>query len=159
MLTVWLARHGEAVHPDECDSDFHRGLTDFGRRQVSALATWLASRSETPELFLHSPLLRAKQTAETIAEAVGASPSCVRAETRLSPGINPEDLLKALAATSAERILCVCHQPDVSRCLAEFISGGHFQYTPGTIAQIQFSGPIIRGGGYLSWLADPEWFA
>jgi phosphohistidine phosphatase len=67
MLKLWLARHGEAVDPDEAKSDFDRVLTDSGRRRLSEVTRWLLEREEPPELILHSPLIRAKQTAEAIA--------------------------------------------------------------------------------------------
>lgn len=133
-------------------------LTDDGIQQLVAVTTWLISREEPPELFLHSPLIRARQTAETIASAAGADPGSVRAENRLAPGVDTESLLKFLSNTTAERILCVGHQPDVSRCLAQMIGGGHVLYSPGTIARVDFSGPVICGGGYLRWIADPHWF-
>lgn len=158
MLTIWLARHGEAVNPEDATSDYGRVLTDAGRQQLVGMTSWLTSREAPPELFLHSPLVRARQTAEVIASVAGADPGSIRVENRLSPGIDTEALLKALSDTMAERILCVGHQPDTSRCLAEMIGGGNFQYSPGTIARIEFSGPIICGAGYLRWIADPRWF-
>lgn len=158
MLTIWLARHGEAESPDQSSSDFNRNLTEAGRQQLSQLTTWLISREEPPELFLHSPLVRARQTAEVIAHVSGADPGAIRAENRLAPGIITDDLLQTLSGTTAERILCVGHQPDVSRCLAETVGGGHYLYSPGTVARVDFTGPIIRGGGYLRWLCDPDWF-
>ena len=45
MLTLWLARHGEAVDPDEARSDFDRMLTDTGRRRLSALTRGSSGRS------------------------------------------------------------------------------------------------------------------
>lgn len=159
MMKLWLARHGEAVDANLASSDFDRVLTVTGRRRLSELASWLMDREETPDLFLHSPLVRARQTAETLAGAFGADPTSIRVENRLAPGIDTDALLASLASTSAERILCVCHQPDVSRCLSELIGGGRISYFPGTIAGIEFTGPIIRSGGHLRWLVDPHWFA
>lgn len=158
MLTIWLARHGEAINPGDASADFGRILTETGRRQLTELTTWLVSRESPPELFLHSPLVRARQTAEVIAGVVGADSESIRVENSLSPGVDTDALLKSLSDTMAERILCVGHQPDTSRCLAEMIGGGHVHYSPGTIANIEFTGPVICGAGYLRWLADPRWF-
>ena len=66
-MKLWLARHGEAADTGHASSDHARQLTDLGRRQVSQLTRWLLEREEAPELILHSPLVRARQTAETIA--------------------------------------------------------------------------------------------
>lgn len=159
MLTLWLARHGEAVDPDRANSDFDRALTESGRRKLTETASWLLDREQAPELVLHSPLVRARQTAETIAAVIDDASVPVRVEHRLSPGIDTDELLTYLSSTTAERILCVGHQPDMSRCAAEMIGGGHIQYYPGTIAGMVFSGPIIRSGGQLKWLVDPRWFS
>jgi phosphohistidine phosphatase len=158
MLTLWLARHGEAVDPDRAASDFDRALTERGRRQLSECMRWLLQRESPPELILHSPLVRARQTAETIANEVGMGHIPIRVENRLAPGIDTEELLRYLSHTTCERIVCVGHQPDMSRCLSEMVGGGHLHYSPGTIAGVVFSHAITRGGGHLQWMIDPRWF-
>ena len=158
MLRFWLSRHGEAVDPDSAPTDFERTLTDRGRRQLSQLGQWLKQREEAPELILHSPLVRARQTAEALAAEFGLGGVPVRVESRLAPGINTEELLRLLSSLPVERVLCVGHQPDMSRCLAEIIGGGHIHFSPGTMAGVEFHGPILRSGGLLRWIADPSWF-
>ena len=158
MLKLWLARHGEAVDPERARSDFERPLTERGRQQVAEMTRWLMGREPAPELILHSPLVRAQQTAQTIAAEIGDDDLTVRVENALAPGVDLDDLLHRVASTTAERILCVGHQPDMSRCLAGMIGGGDFSYSPGTIAEIEFPGPILRHAGRLGWLAKPNWF-
>lgn len=159
MLKLWLARHGQAVDPDAAHSDFARSLTEFGRHQLTEMARWLIDRQPAPELILHSPLVRAQQTAETIAQVISIDRPVVRVENALAPGIDLDDLLRAISRTTAERILCVGHQPDMSRCLAGMIGGGEIPYQPGSIAEIEFPGPIVRHGGRLCWMTNPRWFA
>ena len=158
MLKLWLARHGEAVDSDMARSDFDRVLTENGRRQLSELTRWLIEREAPPELILHSPLVRARQTAETIAAEIGADLDILRVENVLAPGIDPVALFKRLSEARPERVLCVGHQPDMSHCTAEMIGGGFIQFSPGTIAGIEFNGPVIRHAGRLRWLASPRWF-
>ena len=158
MLKLWLARHGEAADPDTAHSDFARVLTAKGRQQLTGLTRWLLEREPAPELILHSPLIRTQQTAETIADAIGRNQVTVRQENGLAPGVDLDELLRRVARTTAERVLCIGHQPDMSHCLAGMIGGGHFDYFPGTIAGVEFSGPIVRHGGRLCWLAKPDWF-
>jgi len=66
-----LVRHGESEgnrarqytpHPDI-------PLTDVGREQAARAATWLASRY-APRAIVSSPFLRARQTAEIVAETL-----------------------------------------------------------------------------------------
>lgn len=158
MFTIWLARHGEAVDPDTVSSDFARTLTQRGRRQVSGLARWIKDREQPPDLILHSPLVRAQQTAETIATEFHHFSVPVQLERRLAPGIDTPELLQFLYDKAVEQVVCVGHQPDMSRCLAEMIGGGQIHYSPGSLACVQFSGLITSGAGQLVWMIDPEWF-
>ena len=161
-MKLWLARHGEASDPDRATSDHGRELTDLGRRQVGQLARWLLEREEAPELILHSPLVRARQTAETIAGEISAGEisagAIVMEERLLSPGVQTASLLRRLSDSGAKRIVCVGHQPDMSRCLAEMVGGGRHLYSPGTIAGVEFGSVVAAGAGGLRWLADPFWF-
>lgn len=158
MLTLWLARHGEAIDPDSVGSDFDRTLTPEGRRRLAETARFLISREQPPEAIFHSPLVRARQTAEVLAAEMEVEPTFVRLERTLSPGVTTDSLLSVLASTALERVVCVGHQPDMSRCLAEMIGGGNIAYHPGTIASIRFDGPIMTGTGHLEWLVMPKWF-
>ncbi|HEY0982665.1 MULTISPECIES: histidine phosphatase family protein [unclassified Schlesneria] len=158
MLNLWLARHGEAVDPDAAANDFSRTLTENGRRQLAGLTRFLMDREPPPELILHSPLVRAEQTARTIAAEIGTERVQVRLEQTLAPGVNVDQLLQRVAKTAAERVLCIGHQPDMSRCLSEMLGGGRVQYLPGSIARVDFAGPIVRHGGALRWHVDPMWF-
>ncbi len=158
MLTIWLARHGEAADPDAMSSDFARTLTERGRKQVAGFSNWIIERATPPDLILHSPLVRARQTAEVIAGEFGELNIPVRVENLLAPGINTEDLLSYVSRCAVERVVCVGHQPDMSRCLAEMIGGGHIAYSPGSVACDEFPGPIVRSAGRLLWFVEPNWF-
>jgi phosphohistidine phosphatase len=159
MLTIWLTRHGEAVDPDAAGSDFARTLTPLGRQQVAGFVRWIVHREPSPELILHSPLVRARQTAEIIGSEFTELTIPIREERRLTPGIDTDELLSYLSSTAVEHVVCVGHQPDMSRCLNEMIGGGQIIYSPGTVACIEFTGPIMRSAGRLTWIVDPQWFA
>lgn len=156
-MKLWLARHGKAEDPDRAASDFSRELTNRGRKQVSQATRWLLEREEAPELILHSPLVRTRQTAEIIAEEVGKKVILME-EPLLAPGIHTASLLRRLSDSGVERIVCIGHQPDMSQSLADMIGGGHHHFSPGTIAGIYFSSTIMTGSGELRWLADAHWF-
>ncbi len=72
--TYFMMRHGEATHNIEnvlsSDEDKAHPLTETGKKQVEKTAKSLAK--EKIDLIIHSPLLRAKETAEMVAEATGA---------------------------------------------------------------------------------------
>jgi len=156
MLKLWLGRHGEAVDVDVVGSDFERVLSDYGRRQVRQMTNWLMTREPSPELILHSPLVRARQTAETIAAEIGNG-VVVMEEGNLSPGFSTAALLHRLRESGATRVVCIGHQPDIGRCTTE-ITGGRALISPGTLVGIEFHGNPAIGTGSLRWLVDPFWF-
>jgi phosphohistidine phosphatase len=109
-MRLVLVRHAEAApgEPDEL-----RGLTPEGREQARVLAAALAL--ERPDAVLTSPLLRARQTAETIARAAGleASP-----HELLAPGATTGDILLA-AAEHGPTVVVVGHNPDCQEIATE----------------------------------------
>lgn len=156
-MYLWLMRHGEAVSADEAVSDFERALSAAGRQQVSRLGSWLKTRVAPPDLILHSPLRRTCETAQRLREELGGEIPC-QASGLLAPGLRCDELLKHLSAGTSERVVCIGHMPDISRCLAEMLGGGRFAIAPGTIAGIEFPHIITPGGGLLRWMLPPEWF-
>jgi broad specificity phosphatase PhoE len=84
---LWLARHGQSAGNvaaaeaaaagraliDVADRDVDVPLSALGRQQAHALGDWFAAKpaGERPTVLLVSPYLRAVQTAEVIATAVG----------------------------------------------------------------------------------------
>jgi phosphohistidine phosphatase len=156
-MRLWLARHGDAVGIDEAGSDFERRLSELGRAQMAQVGQWLKSRAEPPDLILHSPLLRAAETAAILRREL--DPQIPKnEEPLLSPGLRCEQLLAKLAARTEAVVLCVGHQPDIGRCLAEILGGGRYAISPGAIAAIDFPQVIAPSGGQLRWLLDPAWF-
>ena len=96
-MRIHLCRHAEA-YPG--DPDELRELTRAGRDGAKILADRLAELAEPPRVVVTSPLVRARQTAEPVAERLGCE-LLVRDE--LAPG-----------ATALRRESAVCHQPDCS---------------------------------------------
>lgn len=156
-MRIWLARHAEAVSPDEVATDFERRLSHHGRKQIAHLGRWLKDREELPDAILYSPLCRARETAEILREELHAPIRCQESQL-LSPGMRCEKLLAHLSQGTDEIVVCVGHQPDISRCLSEMVGGGRFVISPGTIAGVEFRQLIIPGAGELRWLITPDWF-
>jgi phosphohistidine phosphatase len=111
-MLVFLVRHG---HADPGDPDDLRKLSGRGRAEAENAGERLAAQANPPALVLTSPLIRARQTAERIAEAAGAE---VRADERLRPGATAAALRSAVAGEQGP-IAVVCHQPDCSEIARE----------------------------------------
>lgn len=114
-MHVFLCRHAKAA-PGKPDAS--RELSREGREQARALAEVLASRDDAPVLVLSSPLVRARQTAEAIAQATGAA---LRIEERLAPGATAAALVAVLAEETGP-VATIGHQPDCSE-IAQALTG------------------------------------
>ena len=156
-MQIWMARHAEAADVDGFGSDAARPLTERGRQQTAELARWLRDRVALPEMIWHSPLLRARQTAEAFAAEWPDGPPIQESQV-LAPGMSLSEVLEAIRSRTYESILCVGHQPDVGECVYQ-AGGGRVSYSPGTVACLEFSQLLLPGAARLRWLSDPNWFA
>jgi phosphohistidine phosphatase len=106
-MRIHLCRHAEAYpgEPDEL-----RELTRAGRDGAKLLGERLSHLDEPPRVVLTSPLLRARQTAEPVAERLRCD-MLVREE--LAPGATADSLRSAVEGLQGP-VAAVCHQPDCS---------------------------------------------
>jgi phosphohistidine phosphatase len=77
------------------------------------------------DLILSSPYLRAKQTAEIVAQMVHTSEDVMLVDS-LAPEGNPRQLIEALRSDHRERqdVLLVGHEPYLSRLISTLLTGG-----------------------------------
>jgi phosphohistidine phosphatase len=116
VVRVYLVRHAKA---EDGEPDTERRLSVEGRKQARDLAERLRREGVRPDAVLTSPLVRARQTAEEIARAVGIE---AEADGRLAPGATADDLRAAVAGRGAT-VIAVGHQPDCGRIAAELTGG------------------------------------
>ena len=154
-MNLYLVRHGLANWPSWPGSDAERPLTPEGERIIRAEGAALARLGLQPDLILHSPLVRARQTAELLAEALGLSDR-VCAHELLSPGFDHKALKKLLREHGGlESLMLVGHAPDMAN-VVERITGGAVKVKEGTVAHVQIEKPDEKPEGILIWLATPE---
>ena len=155
-MTLYFLRHGEAGM--NFPSDFERELTDSGKiasQQVGKFCKKL--NIEFTHIFT-SPLIRAKQTAQEIANNF---PNITIEESEfLTPDCDPKNLYNFLHSfTSSSRILLVTHEPFVSTCISTLISGMEITniiMKTTTLACIETHGSPIRGNGKLLWVIPSD---
>jgi phosphohistidine phosphatase len=128
-MLVFLVRH---AHSDPGEPDELRPLSPRGRDETAAHAEELAAHTTPPGLVLSSPLLRARQTAEQIAQAAGAE---LRVDPRLSPGATSSLLREAVEGEDGP-LAAVGHQPDCSDIALE-LTGSDPGFPPGGFTEIE----------------------
>jgi phosphohistidine phosphatase len=156
MNAVFLLRHAHAGDPAKWSGDDDaRPLSERGRGQAQRLGRLLAATDEAPDLFVTSPRIRAAQTAELVAKAVGAP---VVVDRRLAGPLDA-DTVKAIlgSAGAAERPCIVGHDPDFSELLGELLGVPAMPMRKGAIARVDLPDHTVSpGAGVLRYLLPPE---
>jgi phosphohistidine phosphatase len=154
-MHLYLVRHGLASWPAWTGDDDGRPLTPEGARLIRAVASALARLAPKPELILHSPLIRAQQTAEFIAEALGQLDR-LRASDALRPGFDPHALRKLVRKhADLKAWMLVGHAPDMAEAVRH-LTGGAVKLKEGTVAHVQIEEPDSSPEGKLVWLLSAE---
>lgn len=112
-MIIHIVRHAEAIERTAEVQEEHRYLTRRGRRKFRKAAKSLATLGMEPDVMLTSPLARAVQTADILAERLRYKRELVVAP-QLAPGFraeNLDDLLKLYP--QATEIALVGHEPDL----------------------------------------------
>ena len=156
-MNLYLVRHGLANWPPGAwqGSDAERPLTPEGERIIREEGAALARLGLQPDLILHSPLVRARQTAELVAQALGLADRA-QAHDLLSPGFDHKALKKLLREhAERESLMLVGHAPDMAN-VVEKITGGAVKIKEGTVAHVKIEKPDESLKGTLIWLATAE---
>lgn len=127
-MRVFLVRH---AHSDPGDPDDLRPLSPRGQGEASALAQQLAEHPTPPLLVVSSPLRRARETAEAIADATSAE---LRVDERLAPGATLELVREALDDVEGP-VATVGHQPDCSE-IAIALTGDDPGFATGSFVEV-----------------------
>ena len=149
---IYLVQHGEA-QPKEENPD--RPLTDQGAQYAQDLGDFLARAGVRVSTVHHSGKLRARQTAEILAEYLAPGDAADEME-----GLGPKDP----TAPVRERLLdgdgdvmLVSHLPFVARLAAALVGGDEEQppvaFTPGTVVAVESEGGDDRR---IAWMIRPE---
>ena len=156
-MELFLMRHAEAEPPTLYAEDRQRPLSPHGLLSHERVARQLAPLLRPLDHLLTSPYLRARQTADIIAAAIAMTPE----ETSLlAEDCTPGAVLNQLATYPPDaRLLCVGHEPHMSRLSALFLDGegrSVLAFQPGSVSSLTFRGHPRIGLGTLQFFLRPE---
>ncbi len=160
-MLLYIIRHAEAgQHGDpRWPDDSLRPLTRKGRKRFDRLVKKLARNGFTPTLVATSPLVRCRQTAQTLVDRLDGEPKLLEL-AELAPGGELASLVAWTQLQNEADVAWVGHAPDVDRLTSGLIGSGfsNLRFSKGAIAAIEFEGQIAAGQGELLWLATPTMF-
>jgi phosphohistidine phosphatase len=152
---LYILRHGQAEakadSPDKTDEG--RRITMEGSDQIRSVCELARKLNANPNVFLSSPLVRAKQSAE-IARKVFGSESELRIENCLEPESEPTDVYSSLSELKrSDSVLLVTHIPIMGKLIFDII-GCHpnMILENGALAAIESKALPTQDTGTLVWL-------
>ena len=158
---LYIMRHGIAVDRGAAgfSDDSKRPLTPDGKKKMKDLMAGLVKAGFDLDWIVTSPLVRARETADIVADELGSRiprDSC----DALRPGGSPETLITYLAKqASRKRVLVVGHEPDLSALAARLIGAGrhaNLSFKKGGCCLITFLEFPPKSPGQLVWWLTPK---
>lgn len=146
-MRVYLVRHAHAVDAGPRLPDEARWLSKRGRKVSRKMGKRLAAEHVELDAVLTSPLVRAVQTAELLADAADYTGE-IEALVALSPGVPARVAAGELAARGAA-VAVVGHEPGISELGAFLLGRPAFPpFRKGQVAFIDRGRPV--------WTIDPD---
>ena len=164
-MKLLIVRHGAAMDRDEFaetgQTDDARPLTDDGKREMKKVAKGLRQEVKDLDFLATSPLVRAVQTAEIVAEAYGIEVS--ETTNVLLPEARLDEFERwARAFRDRKTVAIVGHEPHLS-CLTTWLLTGKresgVRLKKGGACLLEFEEEAQRGVGTLNWLLTPRQLA
>lgn len=120
-MILYIVRHAEAVEGSDILKDEWRFLTQNGRLTAKKMSSLIAKYGPKPRLIISSPLTRAVQTAEIIAEKA-CRKNVVVASGLLLPGSGINELVDHLkGCKEARRVMLIGHEPQLGTLVATLL--------------------------------------
>jgi phosphohistidine phosphatase len=125
-MELYILRHAIAVQRGTAgyDQDSERPLTPKGAKKIRSIAKGMRALGIDFDLILSSPFLRAKETADIVANTF-KSQKKLRFSGTLAVGGKPAELIDELndKHNSLESVMLVGHEPYLSELISVLISG------------------------------------
>ncbi len=156
-LSLYLVRHGIAAERgDSYPNDDLRPLTAQGISKFRRAAKGLARFDVGVDTILTSPLVRARQTADILADAL-SSPPVVETDA-LRPGASFDQLVRAVTERRASvAIALVGHEPHIGEMAARLAGVSvPLVFNKGAICRIDFDRWPADGPGRLRWFVTQK---
>lgn len=162
-MNIYLMRHGIALAQDDPSvvHDGERPLTGKGVKRMRQAAKGVRRLKIPFDGILTSPLVRARQSAEIVAAALGIE-SRLEEISGLAPESTVEHLMFGLSRYhDREHLLLVGHEPLLSSVAAALLGGRQtakmtVSFKKGSLCRIEIDALPATTPGKLHWLLTPK---
>jgi phosphohistidine phosphatase len=157
MTELYVLRHGIAVpHGTPGVAEDERPLTPKGRKRMREIGRGLRRLGLAPERIISSPLPRAWETAEIVADALGMS-DLLEASEMLRADHDAASIRDWVLTRTEDRLMIVGHNPGLSALLGLLVTGTDdfllCELKKGGVAALSTR---AEGGFILDWIAPPK---
>lgn len=123
-MNLYLMRHAIAVEPDDLFEGSERPLSEKGRKRMEKIARNLEKLDLSFDLVLTSSYLRARQTADMVADALDIKSKYVVESENLCPLGSTNQLVEEIIAHgTVDFLLLVGHEPFLSHLIGTLVAG------------------------------------
>jgi phosphohistidine phosphatase len=159
-MELYVLRHAMAVDQEHTDRDAERMLTTEGRERLRRSTRCWDGLGVTVDLILTSPFLRARQSAEVAAVALGMAGG-IEVCPALSAGASPSAIVRAIAERCQEdhRVMIVGHEPDLGRLVSVLVcgdDGAGFRMKKAGLTKLAVDGLEVGRCAVLEWHLWPR---
>jgi phosphohistidine phosphatase len=148
-MDLFLLRHADAN--TEAATDDARKLSDKGIGQAGKVTRFCKDNRLAPELILSSPIRRAQETAQILADDLGIELITVR---WAACGMHPASAIEELRSyVRFESVMLVGHEPDFSLLAAHLLGlrdAEQLRIRKASLTLLEI-GALAPGGARLQW--------
>jgi phosphohistidine phosphatase len=117
MKTLLLMRHAKSSWKIKDIPDHERPLTKRGRKDAPRIGSLLADQELVPQLILSSSALRARQTAELVAETSGYTEEVLSQDRLYMAEVEEYFSILHGLSDNIERVMVIGHNPGIETLL------------------------------------------
>jgi phosphohistidine phosphatase len=158
-MNLYLMRHAIAAEADENTEDHQRPLTEKGRKKLRKIARNIEKLDLKFDLILTSPAMRARQTADIVADALNIKQKNVIETENLSPLGFADKLVEEINAHEAlENLLVVGHEPFLSQFIGMLLAGDaslNIDMKKAGLCKLSMEQLVYGRCATLEWLLTP----
>jgi phosphohistidine phosphatase len=157
-ISLYLVRHAIAAERGEAYPDDNlRPLTQKGIARFKEVVKGLIELDVTIDHVLTSPLVRARQTADILAELLPSHPKLVETPA-LAPGGSFRAVIDVVGDYGRSRgVALVGHEPGIGELAGRLIgTRTPLPFRKGAVARIDVDALPPAGSGHLIWFVPPK---